>query len=63
MLYYLFFFALHRYVSALNVFRYITVRTAVARFESTWATPTLARSAVAAAKRAESRAHPIQLMC
>jgi phospho-N-acetylmuramoyl-pentapeptide-transferase len=30
MLYYLFFFALHRYVSALNVFRYITVRTAVA---------------------------------
>ena len=30
MLYYLFFFALHRYFSPLNVFRYITVRTAVA---------------------------------
>ncbi len=30
MLYYLFFFALHRYLSPLNVFRYITVRTAVA---------------------------------
>jgi phospho-N-acetylmuramoyl-pentapeptide-transferase len=30
MLYYLFFFALRRHFSALNVFRYITVRTAVA---------------------------------
>ncbi|MGA3293734.1 MAG: phospho-N-acetylmuramoyl-pentapeptide-transferase [Candidatus Acidiferrales bacterium] len=30
MLYYLFFFVLHRHFSALNVFRYITVRTAVA---------------------------------
>jgi phospho-N-acetylmuramoyl-pentapeptide-transferase len=30
MLYYLFFFALHRFFSPLNVFRYITVRTAVA---------------------------------
>ncbi len=30
MLYYLFFFALRRHLSALNVFRYITVRTAVA---------------------------------
>ena len=30
MLYYLFFFALHRHFSPLNVFRYITVRTAVA---------------------------------
>src|SRR6202012_1131817 len=37
------------------------VRSAVARFESTCATPTLASSAVAAAKRAESRAHAIQL--
>jgi len=38
------------------------VRSAVARFESTCATPTLARSAVAAAKAAERSAHPIQLM-
>jgi len=38
------------------------VRRAVARFESTCATPILASSAVAAAKAAESRAHPIQLM-
>jgi len=30
MLYYLFFFVLHRHFSALNVFRYITVRTTVA---------------------------------
>ena len=30
MLYYLFFFALRRHFSPLNVFRYITVRTAVA---------------------------------
>jgi len=30
MLYYLFFFVLHRFFSPLNVFRYITVRTAVA---------------------------------
>ncbi len=30
MLYYLFFFVLRRHFSALNVFRYITVRTAVA---------------------------------
>ena len=37
------------------------VRTAVARFESTCATPTLASSAVAAAKRAESSAQAIQL--
>ena len=38
------------------------VRTAVARFESMCATPTLASRAVAAAKTAESSAHPIQLM-
>ena len=38
------------------------VRRAMARFESTCATPTLARSAVAAAKTAESIAHPIQFM-
>jgi hypothetical protein len=38
------------------------VRKAMARFESTCATPTLASSAVAAAKTAESNAHPIQLM-
>src|SRR5580704_5820862 len=30
MLYYLFFYVLHPHLSALNVFRYITVRTAVA---------------------------------
>jgi len=34
----------------------------MARFESTCATPTLASKAVAAAKTAESIAHPIQLM-
>ena len=34
----------------------------MARFESTCATPTLANRAVAAAKAAESSAHPIQLM-
>ena len=38
------------------------VRSAMARFESTCATPTLASRAVAAAKTAESSAHPIQLM-
>src|ERR1039458_7566089 len=38
------------------------VRSAMARFESTCATPTLASRAVAAAKTAESIAHPIQLM-
>src|SRR5438045_3448498 len=38
------------------------VRTAVARFESICATPTLASRAVAAAKAADSSAHPIQLM-
>lgn len=38
------------------------VRMAVARFESTCATPTLARSAVAAAKSAERIAQPIQLI-
>ena len=38
------------------------VRRAVARFESTCATPTLASRAVAAAKAAESSAHPIQVM-
>jgi hypothetical protein len=34
----------------------------MARFESTCATPTLAKRAVAAAKIAESIAHAIQLM-
>ena len=38
------------------------VRKAMARFESTCATPTLASRAVAAAKAAESNAHPIQFM-
>ena len=38
------------------------VRRAMARFESTCATPTLAKRAVAAAKIAESIAHAIQLM-
>jgi hypothetical protein len=38
------------------------VRSAMARFESTCSTPTLASSAVAAANAAESSAHPIQLM-
>jgi len=38
------------------------VRTAVARFESTCATPTLASRAVAAAKTAERRAQPTQVM-
>ena len=38
------------------------VRKAMARFESTCATPTLAKRAVAAAKTAESIAHAIQLM-
>jgi hypothetical protein len=39
-----------------------SMRKAMARFESTCATPTLASRAVAAAKQAESSAHPIQLM-
>ena len=38
------------------------VRTAVARFESTCATPTLARRAVAAANTADRSAQPIQLL-
>jgi methyltransferase (TIGR00027 family) len=38
------------------------VRIAVARFESTCATPILASRAVAAAKMAERMAHPIQVM-
>jgi len=38
------------------------VRSAMARFESTCSTPTLASKAVAAAKAADSRAHPIQLI-
>src|SRR3954462_15034261 len=42
--------------------RTTVVRMAVARFESTCATPTLARSAVAAAKSAERSAHPLQVM-
>ncbi len=42
--------------------RTTVVRIAVARFESTWATPTLASRAVAAANTAESRAHPIHVI-
>ena len=42
--------------------RTTVVRMAVARFESTCATPTFASSAVAAAKNAERSAHPIQVI-
>jgi len=42
--------------------RTTVVRMAVARLESTRATPTLANKAVAAAKIAERIAHPIQVM-
>jgi hypothetical protein len=42
--------------------RTTVVRRAMARFESTCATPTLAKRAVAAAKTAESIAHAIQFM-
>ena len=42
--------------------RTAVVRTAVARLESTPATPTLARTAVIPAKKADSKAHVIQFM-